>query len=82
MSDPELLMDECLLFDDYEDRLHHREYTDRKDDNRYAFDLLPAKKEKSSHDLVEMTADGETPKRIRDGQFGKCLFASCPSCIE
>lgn len=75
MSDSELLMDECLLLDDYEDRLHHREYTDRNDDDRYAFDRLPAKKEKSSHELVEMTADGETPKRIRDGQFGKFSFS-------
>lgn len=82
VSDPELLMDECLLFDDYEDRLHHREYTDRKDDNRYAFDLLPAKKEKSSHELVEMTADGETPKRIRDGQFVFIDEESCIGCAQ
>jgi len=26
---------------------------------------------RSSHEIVEMCSDGETPKRIRDGQFGK-----------
>mmetsp|Transcript_30335 Transcript_30335/g.63175 ORF Transcript_30335/g.63175 Transcript_30335/m.63175 type:complete len:782 (+) Transcript_30335:68-2413(+) len=82
VSDPELLMDECLLFDDYEDRLHHREYTDRNDDGRYAFDRLPAKKEKSSYELVEMTTDGETPKRIRDGQFVFIDEESCIGCAQ
>jgi hypothetical protein len=61
-SSNDIVFDECELLDDYEDMLSeksHGEYGIQRD-------------EKSSHELVEMAYDGETPKRIRDGKFGKC----------
>jgi hypothetical protein len=59
--DNNMMMDECELYDDYEDHLS------RKSDGEYGV----KREEKSSHKLVEMSLDGTTPKRIRDGEFGR-----------
>ena len=55
----EMLMDECELLDEYDNRLS-------ANDNSY----YDRKNEKSSHELVEMASDGVTAKRMRDGEFG------------
>lgn len=34
---------------------------------------------RGSHQLVELCKDGETPKRIRDGEFGKLILFACLS---
>lgn len=60
-SSNDIVFDECELLENYEDMLSEKsngEYGIKRD-------------EKSSHELVEMAYDGETPKRIRDGKFGK-----------
>lgn len=59
VSSDDMFMDECELFDGYEDGLFEKGGD--------------TKRGKSSHELVEMTSDGVTPKRIRDGEFGTCL---------
>jgi len=83
-NDP-LLLDECELFDDYEERLSHRvAHNDNDDDSlgtEGAWDFL-ARKEKSSHESVEMARDGKTPKRIRDGQFVFIDEESCIGCTQ
>ncbi len=76
------LMDECEFFDKYEERLSHQ--ISHSEDNSY--DMLGkergwnslTRKEKGSHEMVEMASDGKTPKRIRDGKF---LFIDEESCI-
>jgi hypothetical protein len=65
----QLFVDECLLFDDYADRLAGEGEDDDKLGSEDGWDFLARKKEKSSHQGVEMAFDGKTPKRIRDGQF-------------
>lgn len=40
------------------------------------------KKEKGSHELVEMAYDGKTPKRIRDGQFVFIDEETCIGCTQ
>jgi hypothetical protein len=61
-------MDECELYDAYEDRLSNIHFLDG-DESGPLSDFLQ-KKDKSSHELVDMSFDGETPKRLRDGEFG------------
>jgi len=84
-NDDPMLMDECELFDDYEERLFHRVSHDDNDDDTLgaegAWDFL-ARKEKSSHESVEMARDGKTPKRIRDGKFVFIDEESCIGCTQ
>lgn len=78
------LMDECMLFDEYEERLSRRNSEDN-DDTDILWDFLKRKdggREKSSHELVEMTTDGKTPKRIRDGQFVFIDEETCIGCAQ
>ena len=58
----EMLMDECELLDEYENRLS------ANDSNNYE-----RKNEKGSHELVEMASDEVTSKRMRDGEFGEYI---------
>lgn len=77
----DLLMDECELFDEYEDRLARQTYSDDNENDMFGVKRdwgLVEKREKGSHKLVEMTTDGQVPKRIRDGQF---CFIDEESCI-
>ena len=67
----QLLMDECELFDEYEDRLSRRSYYDDDGNDMTRGKHIAMKREKSSHELVEMAFDGKTPKRLRDGKFGE-----------
>lgn len=53
----------------------HRAYSDYNDEDGSSMVHVPVKKEKTSHELVEMAFDGKTPKRIRDGQFGESFFS-------
>ena len=84
------LMDECVLFDEYEERLSRRNSEDNDDGDdimgvESAWDFLKRKdggREKSSHELVEMTTDGKTPKRIRDGQFVFIDEETCIGCAQ
>jgi NAD-dependent dihydropyrimidine dehydrogenase PreA subunit len=84
------LMDECVLFDEYEERLSRRNSEDNDDVDdimgvESAWDFLKRKdggREKSSHELVEMTTDGKTPKRIRDGQFVFIDEETCIGCAQ
>ena len=82
----QLLMDECELFEDYEDRLSHQTYSDDNENDvmgaEHAWDFLKEKKEKGSHEMVEMAFDGKTPKRIRDGQFVFIDEESCIGCTQ
>ncbi len=68
-SRSDMIMDECELYDAYEDRLSNIDFLDGNESGPRV-DFLQ-KKERSSHELVEMSFDGETPKRLRDGEFGK-----------
>jgi ferredoxin len=81
----DLLMDECELFDEYEHRLAHQTYSDENEHDMLGmardWDLVQ-KREKSSHELVEMTANGRVPKRIRDGQFCFIDEESCIGCAQ
>jgi len=82
----QLLMDECELFEDYEDRLSHSlEFSDDNQNDilgeERAWEFLK-RKEKSSHELVEMAFDGKTPKRIRDGEFVFIDEESCIGCTQ
>ena len=84
----DLLMDECELFDEYEHRLAHQTYSDENENDMLGvkrdWDLV-RKREKSSHELVEMTTTGRTkevPKRIRDGQFCFIDEESCIGCTQ
>lgn len=82
----QLLMDECELFDDYKDRLSYRiSHSDDSDDGMLGteggWDFL-ARKEKSSHESVEMASDGTTPRRIRDGKFVFIDEESCIGCTQ
>ena len=80
-NNSDLLMDECELFDEYEDRLAHQTYSDDNEKDMFGVERdwgLVEKREKGSHKLVEMTMDGQVPKRIRDGQF---CFIDEESCI-
>ena len=80
------LMDECVLFDDYADRLSHQSYSDENDSDmlgvEQAWDFLKERKEKSSYKLVEMAYDGKTPKRIRDGEHVFIDEESCIGCTQ
>ena len=84
------LMDECVLFDEYEERLSRRNSEDNDEDDdimgvESAWDFLKRKdggREKSSHELVEMTTDGKTAKRIRDGQFVFIDEETCIGCAQ
>jgi len=84
----QMLMDECVLFEDYEERLSHQiSYSDDNDNDMLGVErswdfLKDRKREKSSHELVEMTMDGTTPKRIRDGQFVFIDEESCIGCTQ
>jgi hypothetical protein len=69
----DMLMDECELYDEYEDRLYENNIIDEDEYNK---GRIAKKKDKSSHELVEMASDGVTPKRIRDGEFGKLFCVS------
>mmetsp|Transcript_64 Transcript_64/g.98 ORF Transcript_64/g.98 Transcript_64/m.98 type:complete len:651 (-) Transcript_64:112-2064(-) len=81
----DLLMDECELFDEYEHRLAHQTYSDENENDMLGvkrdWDAVH-KREKSSHELVEMTADGQVPKRVRDGQFCFIDEESCIGCTQ
>jgi len=59
-ADDYMIMDECEIVDET--------------------NLVPAARShrhaKSSHELVELADDGETPLWIKDGQFGTCVFFS------
>ena len=81
-NNSDLLMDECELFDEYEDRLARQTYySDDNENDMIGVERdwgLVEKREKGSHKLVEMTTDGQVPKRIRDGQF---CFIDEESCI-
>jgi hypothetical protein len=88
---PSSLMDECELFDEYEERLFRRisEINNNEDDDvtgvESVWDFLNRKdggREKSSHELVEMSFDGMTPKRIRDGQFVFIDEETCIGCTQ
>ena len=98
---PSQLMDECELFDDYEERLMRRHDAMSIEDNdidvlgvESAWNFLkddgrneengraPRKREKSSHEMVEMTSDGKTPRRIRDGQFVFIDEETCIGCAQ
>lgn len=65
-ADNDVLMDECELLDQYEERLSVNSNTGNN----------VKTKKKSSHELVEMAHDGDTPKRIRDGEFGKQIYVT------
>ena len=72
---PPSFMDECELFDEYKERLFRRSYEDNNGGyimgDESAREFLKRKdggREKSSHELVEITSDGTTPERIMDGQ--------------
>lgn len=81
----DLLMDECELFDEYEHRLAHQTYSDENENDMLGVNRdwdLVQKREKSSHELVEMTANGQVPKRIRDGQFCFIDEESCIGCTQ
>ena len=77
-----LFVDECVLFDDYVERLSHERASRNGGDDALAtedgWDFLARRKGESSHEAVEMASDGETPLRIRDGQF---VFIDEESCI-
>lgn len=60
-NDENILLDECELMDDYEDMLS------KHSDGEYGV----KKSDKNSHEFIEMARDGVTPKRMRDGEFGK-----------
>jgi len=85
-----LLMDECLLFDEYTDRLSNSISTisDNESDmigieqsyNEYMNE--EKKKEKSSHQLVEFAYDGKTTKWIRDGEFVFIDEETCIGCTQ
>ncbi|KAL7538128.1 hypothetical protein ACHAXR_008311 [Thalassiosira sp. AJA248-18] len=81
----QLMMDECVLFDEYEDRLSQQTYSGDNDNDilgeERAWEFLE-RKEKSSHKLVEMAFDGKTPKRIRDGEFVFIDEESCIGCSQ
>ena len=86
---PPSLMDECELFDEYEERLYRRSSEDNDEGDimgaESAWDFLKRKdggRERSSHELVEMTPDGITPKRIRDGQFVFIDEETCIGCTQ
>ena len=98
---PSQLMDECELFDDYEERLMRRHDAMSIEDNdidvlgvESAWNFLkddgrneengraPRKREKSSHEMVEMTSDGKTPRRMRDGQFVFIDEETCIGCAQ
>ena len=86
---PPSLMDECELFDEYEERLYRRSYEHNDEGDimgaESAWDFLKRKgggRERSSHELVEMTSDGRTPKRIRDGQFVFIDEETCIGCTQ
>ena len=81
----DLLIDECELFDEYEDRLAHQTYSDENDNDLVGVKRdwgLVGKKEKSSFQLVEMTGNGKVPKRMRDGQFCFIDEESCIGCLN
>jgi len=86
-SNSPLLMDECELFEEYEDRLSHQvsSYSDDNENDMLgeerAWEFLK-RKEKSSHELVEMAFDGKTPRRIRDGEFVFIDEESCIGCTQ
>lgn len=84
-SKSEMLVDECELFDEYEERLAHQTYSDQNDNDlvgvKRDWDLLD-RRQKGSHELVEMTTDGQVPKRIRDGQFCFIDEESCIGCTQ
>ena len=86
MKNEESLMDECELFDEYTDRLSHSVSSiDNEIDMlgvEYDFIGDIQKKEKSSHELVEMATDGKTPLRIRDGDFVFIDEESCIGCTQ
>eukprot|EP00986_Skeletonema_menzelii_P013294 scaffold7621_cov152-Skeletonema_menzelii.AAC.7 len=86
-GESDLLMDECELFDEYEHRLAHQTYSDENENDMLGVNRdwdLVRKREKSSHELVEMTAHGQVsvPKRIRDGQFCFIDEESCIGCTQ
>ena len=85
-NNSELLVDECELFEEYEDRLSHQTYSDENENDivgvdRSSWDKLQ-KREKSSHEFVEMASDGENPLRIRDGQFVAIDEETCIGCTQ
>ena len=54
-----------------------------KDDGSNEDDGRPMRKrEKSSHEVVEMASDGKTPLRIRDGQFVFIDEETCIGCSQ
>lgn len=85
-NNSDLLMDECELFDEYEDRLARQTYySDDNENDMIGVERnwgLVEKSEKGSHKLVEMTTDGQVPKRIRDGQFCFIDEESCIGCTN
>lgn len=95
-SSASFLMDECELLDDYEERLLRRHDSMSNEDNdndvlgvENAWNFLKEdgrkearKREKSSHEMVEMASDGKTPRRIRDGQFVFIDEETCIGCSQ
>ena len=84
-NNSDLLMDECELFEEYEDRLARQTYSDDNENDMLGVERdwgLVEKKEKGSHKLVEMTTNGQVPKRIRDGQFCFIDEESCIGCTQ
>lgn len=78
------IMDECELFEEYEERLSQQAFSEGNDNdllggNTWSFSK---RKEKSSHQLVEMASDEKTPLRIRDGQFVFIDEESCIGCSQ
>lgn len=77
-----MFMDECELIDDYEDRILVRSYSEYDDEVDTTMLGAEARKTKSSFDLVEMTADGSVPLRIRDDSFVFIDEESCIGCTQ
>merc|ERR1712181_39604 len=86
-----LLMDECLLFDEYTDRLSNSISSIDDINERDMIGIEQSydeymdekkKKEKSSHQLVEFAYDGKTTKWIRDGEFVFIDEETCIGCTQ
>lgn len=61
----ESLLDECEILD-YQDSFGAKSILSDDLSNNQKKGIR-----KSSHELVELSSDNETPKRVRDGEFGK-----------
>jgi len=87
-----LLMDECLLFDEYTDRLSNSisSINDINESDMIGIEQSyneymneeKKKKEKSSHQLVEFAYDGKTTKWVRDGEFVFIDEETCIGCTQ